>query len=283
MANEELPLPVSSSQPPDFVQEAQTCYQGAAKCLQQAGIPFAIAGAFALQQHTGIWRNTKDLDVVLEAGAVPEALQKLEQRGFRTEIRDPVWLAKAWCGDYFVDLITALGNAALIVDRSWIERSQPCLLFGVPCRVLAAEEMIASKIFVSRRERFDLADVAHLIRATGERLDWNRLERLMNGHQELLLWSLVFFAYVYPARVDLIPRKLWKDLLADLNSHLQHPPADAPFRGTLIDPNMFAIDVMEWGERDLYRENCERHPRLLETNPQTKSEFGGKDEAGRCG
>lgn len=274
MANEELP--VSSSQPPGFVQEAQTCYQEAAKCLQQAGIPFAVAGAFALQQHTGIWRNTKDLDIVLEAGAVPETLQKLEQRGFRTEIRDPVWLAKAWCGGYFIDLITALGNAALIVDRSWIERSQPYLLFGVPCRVLAAEEMIASKIFVSRRERFDLADVAHLIRATGERLDWNRLEHLMNGHQELLLWSLVFFAYVYPARVDLIPRKLWKDLLAGLNNHLQHPPADAPFRGTLIDPNMFAIDVAEWGERDLYRENCERHPRLLETNPQSKSESGSQ-------
>jgi hypothetical protein len=272
----EVPLPVSTSHPPDFVPEALACYHGAVECLERAGIPFAIAGAFALHQHTGIWRSTKDLDIVLEAGAVPEALQKLEERGFRTEITDPVWLAKAYHGDYFVDLITALGNAALLVDRSWIERSEPYRLFGIPCRVLGAEEIIASKIFVSRRERFDLADVAHLIRALGERLDWKRLSYLMTGHEELLLWSLIFFAYVYPARVGLIPRELWNALLQQLQNHVEHPRADAAFRGTLIDPNLFAIDVKEWGERDLYRENCEHHPRLLEVKARFNSESGSE-------
>lgn len=269
-----MPLPVSTSHPPEFVPEALACYRAAVECLEESGIPFAIAGAFALHQHTGIWRSTKDLDFVLEAAVVPKALKKLEHRGFRTEIKDPVWLAKAYCGDYFVDLITALGNAALLVDRSWIDRSEPYLLFGIRCRVLGAAEIIASKIFVSRRERFDLADVAHLIRAAGERLDWNRLSQLMSGHQELLLWTLVFFAYVYPARVGMIPRELWNVLLQGLQNHLEHPPADAPFRGTLIDPNMFAIDVKEWGERDLYRENCEHHPRLLEVKTQSESEMG---------
>lgn len=276
MSNGEKPLPVSTSQPPDFVPEALACYQEAVRCLAEAGIPFAIAGAFALHQHTGIWRSTKDLDIFLEAGAVPLALQKLQQRGFRTDITDPVWLAKAYCGDYFVDLITALGSAALLVDRSWIDRAQPYQLFGIPCRLLGAEEIIASKIFVSRRERFDLADVAHLIRELGERLDWKRLQQLMTGHEEMLLWSLVFFAYVYPARVGLIPRELWKTLLQELGNHLDHPRADAPFRGTLIDPNMFAIDVEEWGERDLYRENCENHPRLLEMESQSDSESGSE-------
>lgn len=277
MANGDMPLPVSTSHPPDFVPEALNCYRAAVECLSQASIPFAIGGAFALHQHTGIWRDTKDLDIFLEAEQVPEALQKLRERGFRTEIRDPVWLAKAFCGDYFVDLITALGNAALIVNRSWMEGSRSYEFFRIPCRVLGAEEIIASKIFVTRRERFDLADVAHLIRAGGQRLDWARLRQLMSGHEELLLWSLVFFAYVYPAHVDLIPRGLWQQLIDHLNSHLRHPQPDAPFRGTLIDPLMFAIDVAEWGERDLYRENCERHPRLLEA----KSDFDSKSESQR--
>jgi hypothetical protein len=276
MWNGENPLPVSTSHPPDFVPEALACYQEAVECLAEAGIPFAIAGAFALHQHTGIWRSIKDLDIFLEAGMVPQALQMLQQRGFRTDISDPVWLAKAYCGDYFVDLITALGNAALLVDRTWIERAEPYQLFGIPCRLLGAEEIIASKIFVSRRERFDLADVAHLIRKLGMRLDWKRLLHLMTGHEELLLWSLVFFAYVYPARVNLIPRELWNTLLQPLMNHLDHPQRDAPFRGTLIDPNMFAIDVDEWGERDLYRENCEHHPRLLEEKPQSNSDSGSK-------
>lgn len=252
------------------------CYREAVESLAHAGIPFAIAGAFALHQHTGIWRSTKDLDIFLEPALVPEALENLELRGFKTEIKDPVWLAKAYCGDYFVDLITALGNAAMVVDRSWIERSEPYRLFGVECRVLGAEEIIATKLFVSRRERFDLADVVHLIRALGGRLDWNRLQYLMSGHEELLLWSLVFFAYVYPAHVELVPRSLWNVLLKGLENHLDLPQADAPFRGTLIDPNMFAIDVKEWGERDLYRENCEQHPHLLEVKSKSNTETGGE-------
>lgn len=276
MPNGDTPLPVSTSQPPDFLPEALACYQRAVECLTRAGIPFAIAGAFALHHHTGIWRNTKDLDVFLEPAVAPEALRKLEESGFRTNIQDPVWLAKAWCGEYFVDLITALGNAALLVDSSWIERAEPYQLFGIPCRVLGAEEIIATKLFVSRRERFDLADVAHLIRALGERLDWKRLLHLMSGHEELLLWSLVFFAYVYPARVDLIPREVWNRLLEGLKDHIERPRGDAPFRGTLIDPNMFAIDVNEWGERDLYRENCVNHPCLMEEKPETKSESGSE-------
>ncbi|HEV2133309.1 MAG TPA: hypothetical protein VGR47_03525 [Terracidiphilus sp.] len=276
MPNEEIPLPVSTSQTPDFLPAALSCYQGAVECLAEAAIPFAIAGAFALHRHTGIWRSTKDLDIFLEPRVAPEALHRLRERGFRTDIPDPVWLAKAWCGEYFVDLITALGNAALLVDSTWIDRSEPYRFFGIPCRVLGAEEIIATKLFVSRRERFDLADVAHLIRTLGQRLDWQRLLQLMTGHEELLLWSLVFFAYVYPARVDLVPRALWSTLLHGLQHHIEHPQPGAPFRGTLIDPNMFAIDVNEWGERDLYRENCENHPCLLEEDPQSNSESGSE-------
>jgi hypothetical protein len=232
--------------------------------LQQVQIPYAVAGAFALHKHTGIWRFTKDLDIVLEARSVPDALLRLRQMGFETRIEDPIWLAKASRGEYFVDLITALGNAVLIVDRSWLDRAEPYEVFGVGCRVLAAEEVIASKLFVSRRERFDGADIAHLIRACGSHLDWDRLQHLVNEHWELLLWSLIFFAYIYPSRASIVPQQLWSELIRRLEERVQHSNKDEPFRGTLIDPNMFAIDVKEWGERDLFREYCARHPSLLQ-------------------
>ena len=220
--------------------------------------------------HTGIWRATKDLDIVLEAKTVPAALAQLEQAGFETRIEDPVWLAKAFRGEHFVDLITALGNAVLVIDASWIERATPYEVLGVSCRVLSAEEMIASKIFVSRRERFDGADVAHLIRSCGARLDWARVQQLIEPHWEMLLWSLVFFSYVYPAHTSLVPADTWNGLIHRLQESLRHPRADQPFRGTLIDPNMFAIDVAEWGERDLYQEYCDHHPFLLEAVDSTK-------------
>lgn len=271
MSEEEQVLPVSSSTPPDLVPEALECYRGVLDALSKAGISFAVAGAFALHKHTGIWRNTKDLDVVLEAKSVPRALSSLRQMGFETHIQDPIWLAKAWRGEYFVDLITALGNAVLIVDKSWLDRTEPYKVFDVSCPVLAAEEMIASKVFVSRRERFDGADVAHLIRACGGHLDWERLQQLLEGHWELLLWSLVFFAYVYPSDLDLIPRQLWNKLAGQLEERIRQPNQREPFRGTLIDPNMFAIDVKEWGERDLFLEYYKRHPSLLERDPEDRS------------
>lgn len=270
MSSGESPLPVSSSTPPTLGTDALECYRGVLGLLAQSQIPYAVAGAFALHMHTGIWRETKDLDIVLEANAVPAALTQLERAGFETRIEDPVRLAKAFRGDHFVDLITALGNAVLVVDASWIERATPYEVLGVSCRVLSAEEMIASKIFISRRERFDGADVAHLIRACGARLDWARVQHLLEPHWEMLLWGLVFLNYVYPAHTNLVPSEMWSGLIHRLQDNLLHPRSDQPFRGTLIDPNMFAIDVAEWGERDLYREYCDRHPFPLDVLESTK-------------
>lgn len=200
---------------------------------------------------------------MLEAASIPKALEYLDEAGFTTYIKDPVWLAKVYRGRYFVDLITGVGNALLPVDSSWIDRSSPYELFGVPCRVMAVEELLVSKLFVCRRERFDGADVAHLLRAAATRIDWQRIESLLDENWELLLWALIFFSYIYPARRKTVPDFVWTTLLTRFSSAPFDPAA--PFRGSLIDPNMFAIDVNEWGERDTYREACLKRLPLLKS------------------
>lgn len=69
--------------------------------LEEKKVPFAVAGAFALQEHTGICRWTKDLDIFLTAANTPLALASLRDQGFECEVTDPVWLAKAWRDDFF--------------------------------------------------------------------------------------------------------------------------------------------------------------------------------------
>jgi hypothetical protein len=182
-----------------------------------------------------------------------------------------MWLAKARRGDYFVDLITGVGNATLTVEQSWIDRSEEDEVIGVRCKVLPAEEMIASKLFVTRRERFDGADIAHLLRATATRLDWNRMHQLTEPHWQMLYWELVLFAYIYPARTGDIPASVWNKLTRRFEETVSNTRKDEPFRGTLIDPKMFAIDVNEWGERDIYREICEKYPHPLEETNATRS------------
>ena len=265
----EKELPVSTSVPPDFPPEQRALFCEVLEHLNQAGVQYVVSGAFALQQHTGIWRNTKDLDLFLTSEAVPEALRHLQEQGFETEVRDPVWLAKAHRDGYFVDLITGMSNAVITVDQSWIDRSSPCVVLGVTTRVLAAEELIASKLFVNFRERFDGADVVHIIYGTRGKIDWGRLLQLVGEHWELLLWELILFHYVYPAKQDYVPRHIWNELLSRFRRQLDAPSAKLPFRGSLIDEKMFSIDMKEWGMENLLREQREsREPRIEEPSAE---------------
>jgi hypothetical protein len=264
MATEKL-LPISTSRPPDFPPEQQALFCEVLQHLNSARVPYVVSGAFALQRHTGIWRDTKDLDLFLPANVVPEALRHLREQGFETEIRDPVWLAKAHRDGYYVDLITGMSNGIITVDHSWIERGSPFTVLGVPTRVLAAEELIASKLFVGFRERFDGADVAHIIYGTMGQIDWDRLVQLAGTHWEMLLWALILFHYVYPCNTSYVPSAVWNDLLARLRRQLHSPPAPPFFRGTLIDDRMFAIDVEEWGlENPLPEYRRKRQPKIVE-------------------
>jgi hypothetical protein len=161
-----------------------------------------------------------------------------------------------------------MSNGVITVDDSWIERGRPEVVIDVPSRVLAAEELIASKMFVTRRERFDGADIAHVIYGTRGNLDWGRLLALAGEHWEVLLWNLLLFRYCYPMCTNFVPAAIWKSLLERLQRELQHPSRNAEFRGSLIDDKMFAIDVAEWGLADVekrYRDA--RHPKLGQCRP----------------
>ena len=251
---EDNPLPITSSANPGFTPEQVALFHAVLQHMNERNVHYVVSGAAALREHTGIARNTKDLDLFLPAEYMEEALQSLQDEGFETEINDRVWLAKAHRGEYFVDLITGMSNAAIVVDQSWIDRAHFCEQFGVRVKVLAPEELIASKVFVTRRERFDGADIAHVIYGAHEKIDWDRLQYLLGEHWEMLLWSLILFHYVYPANADYVPRRVWDDLLGRLRTQLQHPDPNARFRGSLIDPPMFNIDVTEWGLPDLLEE-----------------------------
>ena len=255
---------MSSSTPPDFPPEQKQLFREVLQVLNAGAIPYVVSGAFALQKHTGIFRDTKDLDVFLPAEHVPAALQCLITDGFECSIWDPVWLAKAHRGDFYVDLICGMSNAVITVDKSWIERGSPTEIVGIPSRVLAPEELIASKLFVTRRERFDGADIAHVIYGTRGRLQWERLLQLVGEHWEILLWTLILFRYVYPAHGDYVPLAIWEGLLQRFADEMAHPDPNARFRGSLIDENMFAIDVREWGMDNLIEEyRAQRQPKLL--------------------
>src|SRR6185503_21082359 len=119
----EIALPVSSSTPPVFCKQQESLFREVIQLLESNHVPFVISGAFALHEHTGIWRDTKDLHFFLPAEEVGRALEVLENDHFQTEVLDPIWLAKAHRNGFFVDLITGMSNGVVRVDYSWIRRA----------------------------------------------------------------------------------------------------------------------------------------------------------------
>ena len=88
-------------------------------------------------------------------------------------------------------------------------------------------------------------------------------------HWEIVLFALVLFRYVYPAHTDYVPAELWQDLLSRYMHLVQHPDPNAPFRGSLVDENVFSIDMKNWGLENLLAQSRERE--LQKSAPRVPS------------
>jgi len=266
--SQEHAVPETSSGPVRIPEEQQSLFREILELLEKKSVSFAVAGAFALREHTGICRDTKDLDLFLTPENAGPALRHLRDKGFECEVCDPVWLFKAHRDGFFVDLITGMSNAAIVVEDSWVERAKPATVEGVKTRVLAAEELVASKLFIARRERFDGADIAHVIYGTRGKLDWQRIFQLAGEHWEMILWVLVLYRYCYPAQTQYVPKEVWCDLLTRFHKVVSRPDTKAKFQGSLVDDKQFAIDMNEWGLENLMIEYRERRLKSIPAPPQ---------------
>ncbi|EYF00954.1 hypothetical protein [Chondromyces apiculatus] len=168
-------------------------------------VPFLVAGKYAQFAYTGIYRETKDLDLFLLERDLPAAFRVLEKAGFRTEIQDARWIGKAYFGDSFVDLIFASSNGLCVVDDLWFQHAREGAVLGYQVPLAPPEEMIFSKAFVDERERFDGADINHLIYACGHEMDWERLLARFGPHWELLFAHLSMYRFVYPGARRQVP------------------------------------------------------------------------------
>lgn len=238
-------------QEPNFGPEEGRIYGEALDALDRADLSYMLGGALALNTYTGVWRDTKDLDVFVPERRVARVLDALQRAGFETEIAEPHWLAKAQKEEIFVDVIHANDSGAVAVEESWFANAQEIEVLGRRVRVIPAEEMLLSKIFVASRDRWDMSDVLHLIFARRGELDWERILAGVGEHWELLLAYLHLYRYVYPSHTSYLPRWVLDLLQKRYESEIEVPPQGLlRFRGTLLDDVSFGVDVAAWGLPD---------------------------------
>lgn len=231
--------------------DAHAFYKDTLVRLREADIPHLVGGAYAMRHYADIERDTKDLDVFLRRVDVERALDVLAKGGRRTQLTSAVWLGKAFDGDHLVDLIFGADNGVAVVDDAWFTHAEDGVVLGEHVRMIPVEEMIWSKAFVQDRERHDGADIAHLLRARAERLDWDRLLLRFGPHWRVLAAHLILFGFVYPAERGRLPREVMHDLVERLRGEIDLPTDEAPLcRGTLLSRHQYVVDVEKWGYVD---------------------------------
>ena len=233
-------------------EEEREVYRRALQALNAASVPYVVAGAYAIYEHTGIYRQTKDLDLFVQPSAVIPAARALHDAGFVMRLEDLHWLAKGFVGDKFVDLIYGMGNGIAFIDEQWSQFAKTGVLAAQPVRIAPTEELIWHRLFINERHRHDMSDVVHLILCNGEELDWERLVNRVGPHWPLLLAQLQMFSYVYPGYRSNVPSWVMERLIEQARADIGRDEEDAAdvTRGTMISRFSFAIDVREWGFGD---------------------------------
>ncbi|MBV9080795.1 MAG: hypothetical protein JO102_06720 [Elusimicrobia bacterium] len=228
-------------------------YAAALSTLVANNVPFLVGGAYAFQHYTGIVRHTKDLDLFCKPSDCERLLAILESNGFKTEVTFRHWLAKVVSQDAdFIDVIFSSGNGVCEVDDDWYRHAENALFLDVPVKIVSCEEMVWSKAYILERNRFDGADIAHLLRAHAHRIHWDRLLQRFGQHWRILLAHLVLFGFIYPSEADRVPKSVMDELLARLQRESGLPGVSTQrlCRGTLLSYGQYDKDIADWGYKD---------------------------------
>ena len=229
------------------MRKASEFYREAINLLKEKKLDFLIGGAYALRFHTGITRDTKDLDLFCKPGDYPKILKALTQSGYRVEVTDARWIAKAFKEDYFIDIIFSTVNNLCTVDDSWFEFAIEGELYETRVKFVAPEELFWCKMYVLNRDHYDGADMNHLILKKGQQMNWKRVMNKLDQHWHLVLSQFLNFQFVYPSHIDVIPKDLFEDLLLRAKDQYEIPASKEKLcLGPLIEHTEYNVDIIDW-------------------------------------
>ncbi|HEX2546720.1 MAG TPA: nucleotidyltransferase [Ramlibacter sp.] len=245
-------IPLAPSLEEEVAPATAAFYRRALQILVDAQVPFLVGGAFAHACFTGIRRSTKDLDLFIKRQDYDRVAALMQAEGWPAEMTYPHWLAKVYAGEDFIDLIFNSGNGLTPVDERWFQDNAEADILGVPVKVVNMEDGLLSKAFIMERERYDGADVAHIIQANAEHIDWKKMVDRFGAHWRVLLAHLTLFGFIYPGERHRIPRWVMETLLGKLSADVRLPPPEDPHvcAGTLLSREQYLHDVEQLGYVD---------------------------------
>jgi hypothetical protein len=133
------------------------------------------------------------------------------------------------------------------VDDAWFKYARDATIFDLKVKIVPPEELIWQKAYIMERERFDGADVAHLLSACASNLDWDRLVKRFGTDWRVLLSHLILFGFIFPSKRHRIPWGLVKELSAKVLEEQTDPAlVDPVCNGTLLSRIQYQSDLHDF-------------------------------------
>jgi hypothetical protein len=162
-------MPLSEDMQPLMATLKKVAYQ-----LKQLGVPFALAGSFAVYARGG-QPVDHDVDFLIMADDADRVLTALVDAGFRGEVPPEGWLVKVFEEDRLVDLIYTPVQRPVTTETLADVDVLPVGAVHMP--VLSASQLMIHKMLTWTTHHCDFSRGLPVARSLREQIDWARVQR----------------------------------------------------------------------------------------------------------
>ena len=150
--------------------EVRDLLKRTAVALKQGSVPFALCGGYAAWVR-GAPEPDHDADFLVPAAESERAVKVLHDAGLTVEDPAEDWLTKVVQGNSFVDVLwRTCGHP---VESDLIERAEDKPVLSVHMPVLAATDILTTKLMALDEHYCDFARLLPVARALREQVDWD--------------------------------------------------------------------------------------------------------------
>jgi hypothetical protein len=150
-----------------------------AVALKQGDVPFALCGGYAAWVR-GAPEPDHDADFLVAEAEAERAAKVLAEAGLEVQEPPEDWLVKVVSGGSFVDVLWRTCGSP--VESDLIDRSETLPVLSVLMPVLAATDILVTKLMALDEHYCDFARLLPVARALREQVDWETVRREVAGN-----------------------------------------------------------------------------------------------------
>jgi hypothetical protein len=187
---------VASPSVDDLRENVRDLLKRTAVALKEGDVPFALCGGYAAWVR-GAPEPDHDADFLVPAAEAERAAKVLADSGL--QVVDPAedWLLKVVRDDAFVDVLWR--TCGCPVETELIDRADELSVLSVHMPVLAATDIVVTKLMALDEHYCDFAKMLPVARALREQVDWPHVEREVAGND----FAVVFLQLL--GRLGVVP------------------------------------------------------------------------------